>query len=275
MNREPLNRRVLGEVLPISVGTALAFEENLLKGAINNHKHVYVNLHTLFRNLHGALQPEDRDMNLNPDLFIVGILEECTAIKEIVGRVTRGLGDVSFYCPTYDGLGKAFPRANLKTVNTEKQRKYAVLANTVLRVFINHQEHFLKKTGSKLLLTDYKLPTVPNLSVILTNHPVDLLSAKSDSLLLESHTGVLKPLSMWYTKLQGGKEFKRIPFNRLTLQVFGDGTDFGPMASKVRQAVLELAEERDWNPLTTTDRIKFSLGLMRDRFTAEVLKTML
>src|SRR5574343_550650 len=235
MSNAILARRVLGEAVPISVGTALAFEEGLFKGQINNHRHVYINLHTLFRNLHGALLPEDRT-SVNPDVFISGLLEECTLLKEAVSRVTRGLGDLQFYCPTYISLGKKFPKANLRVVKTQKQQIYTSLANTVLRVFVNHREDFLKKVGVELSVTDCELPGIPNLSVVLSHHPVDLLSAKADTMLLESHTGALKPLQLWYTKLNGGKAFTRIPFNRLTLQVFGDNTDFGPMNSKVRQA---------------------------------------
>jgi hypothetical protein len=66
-----------------------------------------------------------------------------------------------------------------------------------------------------------------------------------------------------------------MPFNALTLQVFGDGVDFGPMDRKVKAVVLALAEERKWTSVTTKDRILVSLDLMKDRISAERLKLLL
>src|SRR5690606_9561418 len=83
-------------------------------------------------------------------------------------------------------------------------------------------------------------------TMLLTHIPVDLLSADrfSKLVLLESHTGAIKPHLSWYTKLTNGKELFRMPFNRFTLQVFGDnGVHFAPMPMKMKQAVKDISEK--------------------------------
>ena len=77
------------------------------------------------------------------------------------------------------------------------------------------------------------------------------------------------------TKLGSSSDTSHMPFNALTLQVFGDGVDFGPMDRNVRAVLMALAQERKWTAVTTKDRILVSLDLMKDRLSAERLKLLL
>ncbi|MNZ57992.1 hypothetical protein D3C78_759890 [compost metagenome] len=74
--------------------------------------------------------------------------------------------------------------------------------------------------------------------------------------LLESHTGAAKPPALWYTKLTNGKELEHIPFDRMTLQFFGDnGNLFTGYPIKFRRIMLDIAKKNRWTALTTKDYI--------------------
>jgi hypothetical protein len=132
------------------------------------------------------------------------------------------------------------------------------------------------KDAIKFYECDLK-PETKSDSLILTNYAYDLLSYKHFNKLdlLESHTGVLKPKSMWYTKLLNGKDLNRIPFNSLSIQVFGDKETFSGMPHKVKSLILELAEKYQWTQVTSKDRIYYSLDRLDDKFLSTVLKTMI
>ena len=103
--------------------------------------------------------------------------------------------------------------------------------------------------------------------LILTNYAIDLLQRyKFTSLsLLESHTGAVKPPAMWYTKLNNGKELTTIPFDRMTIQMFGDGSNlFSPFPIKIRRTMLTISEKNKWTPMTTKAYILDSVKKERD-----------
>jgi hypothetical protein len=78
---------------------------------------------------------------------------------------------------------------------------------------------------------------------------------------LESHTGAIKNPAEWNTKLTGGaKELSNIPFNRFTLQLFGDNGHMflsGPL--RLREIVLGIAKRDHWTSVTTSERVSFGI----------------
>ena len=112
---------------------------------------------------------------------------------------------------------------------------------------------------------------------MLTHVAYDLLSYnKFNTLhLLESHTGKCKDISLWWTKLSNSKDLMRIPFNILTLQIFGDSQIFLPFPIETRKQILQLAEDKKWTNVTTKERIRLSLDTLKDVFAAVVLKKIL
>jgi len=61
---------------------------------------------------------------------------------------------------------------------------------------------------------------------------------------------------MWYTKLTNGKELSHIPFDRMTLQFFGDnGNLFTGFPIKFRRIMLDIAQKNRWHAMTTKDYI--------------------
>ena len=279
MGADVFASRELGEKLPISIGTALALE-TLLDPIIptpwsqGRVEYLYLNLHTLFRNLYGSLTALDKIALYDIDYAQV-LAKELIFIKEFLLTKAKGTKLVA-YCPTYDGLMQKYKFANVKTTNTPKQKEYVAISTATLKVLIKDPQKFQQQLGIPLEVTDYKPPkNMERNCAIMTHHPVELLYSPVSTVLLESHTGKYKKYSEWNTKLGSSSDTSHMPFNALTLQVFGDGVDFGPMDRKVKAVVLALAEERKWTSVTTKDRILVSLDLMKDRISAERLKLLL
>ena len=105
-------------------------------------------------------------------------------------------------------------------------------------------------------------------ATLITHYPVDLLARYNftELHLLESHTGAIKNPSMWNTKLQNGRDIPNIPFDRATLQVFGDGVMYRPMNMKIRKAFIEMAEKHQWSAATTEALVKHSAKSAKDPF---------
>lgn len=271
---------------PISIGTALAMESIFKpmqpaydparplppKIDINNYEVFWVNLLTLYRNIIGALDKEGANAVMAGDLSDT-LAFEVELIQRLVAEESSGKCQCVFYASNYAGLAKAHPHAVLREHKTEKQRSYNALMEITLGDFFKsqvksdrfqHFERLIEPQGFKR-------------GLILTHYAYDLLAHSSfiDLDLIESHTGVLKSRNMWYTKLNNSKDLIRIPFNSMTLQVFGDSQTFSPQPLKTRLSLIELANQFNWNPLTTRDRVIFSLGMMKDVYTAAMLKQMM
>jgi hypothetical protein len=120
--------------------------------------------------------------------------------------------------------------------------------------------------------TDF--PDIHATTLLMSHYPVDLLQRYRFMSLahLESHTGAVKTPLMWNTKLVNGKETPYLPFDKMTLQMFGDGIAFTPMPAKIRKRVLELAVEYKWTPATTKDLVIHSAEAGKDPALVMLLK---
>ncbi len=261
--------------LPISVGTSLAIEalkEN------QRYDSIWINVRTLYRNiLHSIEDKDQRELFLAPANRKAAARAIGTAIsqeKVVIENFLNGrVGGVRLYLLGYTDLAKKFPNAKLKVPTTDNQKNYWGLMDEVIDVVLgdDYDQDIRWDKGSELEGEETK-------SVIITNHAVDLLSRTKfrELRLLESHTGAIKSKSQWYTKLSDGKLLSNIPFNRFTIQVFGDGPfQFERWGHKFRTEIVGLARESRWTPVTTLDRIRFCLGRMHDKYSGEMLKKLL
>lgn len=259
-----LAEREMGQY-PISIGTSLALEgangvypeREESPPPLLQYNRLWVNVATLFRNLFGSLTAEEQNRVTASDLSIalaseLGPID--AAVSETAGRKVR----VTFYLNQLTKMTTWFPKANLKKPTTPKQRIFAGLMAETLAMLPNYLEDI-----------DYRYADGPldgdGRALILTHSAVDLLSAyRFDELvLLESHTGKLKPKSLWGTKL--GTKDETLPFNAFTLQVFGDGsTHFSPLSIKYRRAILEVAKKDRWVSVTTLAKIRMGVNTIRD-----------
>ena len=257
---ELLATRERGQI-PVSIGTSLALEgaAGILEEApvnpapIITHapRQCWVHLKTLFRNLYGAFEKFEKSQ-LMPDDYLTALEEEVGIIDTAVSKMSQRMTSAVFYSSTYKSLEKKFPHAKIKRPKTPLQIEYDHLETVVVNELI-------KRMGAKSIPQfDVDIKGSYPKSFILTHAPVDLLSQYrfDDLKLLESHTGRIKSRSQWNTKLTGGDEKTALPFNRFTLQLFGDNSQhFYAMSALVRRVILDIAKTNRWTSMTTKEKI--------------------
>lgn len=260
-----LSGRELGQI-PVSIGTSLALEgafgiledNHNANPIINNVDVIYVNIRTLIRNMVGAIDNEALQSVFPEDLAHI-LINELITIEQSVSVVTEGRVKVQPYLCNYRQLPRRFQFGILKNANTEKQRWAALREENTVVEF----KSFLHEHPSIVPIeTDIDLPRDNRRILLLSNYAIDLLQRYQFSAitLLESHTGATKPPAMWYTKLTNGKDLTNIPFDRMTMQFFGDnGNLFTGFPIKYRRVMLEIATKNNWTAISTKDLILSSI----------------
>lgn len=264
-----LQRMAMREVgaLHLSIGTSLALEsfcgilpeQETKFPLIEKVQEIWINVRTLVRNMHGALDHETKEL-IAAEILVQGVMEEIQIIEGVLQRYSGGRCKPVFYYCGYLDLVRKYPNAMLKEYKTPKQQFYRDLEQKTVHLVSQNStagqvvrfENGIKGSGLKVAM--------------ITHCPVDLLHRYEflELQLLESHTGKVKPPALWNTKLQGGKDLPRIPFNKMTLQLFGDGVMFSPMPMKIRKFIVDLAESDRWNTATTKEKIIYSIKQKRD-----------
>ncbi len=250
-----LIQKELGTI-PISVSTALALEALFMpeeeKPSEYKGQSLWFNIRTLYRNLITTILP---DQEYDNKMVISDLLEEINTIIEILSDYgVCGKNKIVFYINSHQSLPKIFSNAKLKIPKTQKQILYFNNEKIVLEAFV---KNFVSNEKYTVKIGDYKLDGEDSDAIILTHMPIDLLSRYrfSNLLLLESHTGKLKPQSVWNSKLTGGIKNHRIPFNSFTIQVIGDNsTNFYSYSIIYKSALLELAKESNWSTITGSEK---------------------
>nr|DAT18078.1 MAG TPA: hypothetical protein [Caudoviricetes sp.] len=254
--------RLLGSKYHISLGTAMVFESpefdirkwpNLM----------YVNLRTLYRNYVHSY-PKEMYSSLNTKTFIQMYLDEVSEFERLVKEVSNGRVTTYFYYPRYEQIDRKLPHIEFKEYNPES---FDV-------VELNMWE-YVKRQG---LVTPFNydelkgdLPPAREPVLLLSSFIVDLLSAPNFPMLLliESFTGKIKKRQEWYTKINFGKgksaEGVYYPFNKFTMQIFGDKSGALKSAPReLRMLVRSMAKQDRWSPMTTNDRIRYSISKIKD-----------
>lgn len=264
-----LAQRELGQI-PVSIGTSLALEgaAGIIEEApvnpapivTHSPQELWINLRTLFRNFYNSIERDLKNAILPADVVPL-LLEEIEVINAAVNKISEFKTKPVFYYCTLNSMSMEFPKAKLKQAKTPLQQQYVEIERRVCWEIV-------QALGSdSVRVFDIHLKGRWPGSYILTHAPVDLLSHRyfADLRLLESHTGKIKGRAQWNTKLTGGKGYERIPFNRFTLQLFGDdSTYFYAMSIKLKRFVLDLAQRRRWSPVVSKEKILQDLKFERD-----------
>lgn len=264
---EVLSNRAMGTVVPISIATALAIESTIGQHPemptedpeIKRNQNLLINLRTLYRNLIGSIDKEQRG-KLYPEILAEVMANEIRAIESALIQVANGRCGVQVYLCSYDGLRRRYPKALLRTATTDLQIAQLSLETATVKAFVdNHVDQV------DFIRTDMDFEQDDRDTLIITHYPVDLLQRYRfrKLTLLESHTGKHKPPLEWYTKLGSGKDLARMPFDRMTLQLFGDGVMFHALGTKYRRHLIELADSHNWTPATTKDLIIRDVEMVR------------
>lgn len=251
------DQRTLG-FFQLSVGSSLAIESmvsihpDLPKPAImpvREYREVWVNVRTLFRNMMNAMPSLIAEQITPLDVAQV-LIEEMAIIPDMLHEYAGYAVKVTYYFNNLKRIEVKYPEAEIRHDTTPKQLRFASLLGDVMKIVLKHQQ-------DTILIVDDTLPGTAVKTVIMTHMPYDLLSEKhfGGLTLLESHTGKLKGKSLWYTKFYEGKALAHIPFTEEMLQVFGDTELFRPLDHRLRKALLEIAEKRNWSFATTRARI--------------------
>lgn len=271
----------------LSIGTSLSFE-SLFSGSmqpydlgrvipqmvdINQYDELWINLFTMFRNIVGSV-PSIEVSRLTPEDIGYVLSEEVETIEEILKSNTGGAVLPVFYTSAYADLEKTYKHAKIRTDNTERQKQMTDLLGQTLSVF--YKSHKLDKTHRRFKLHLTSEGQSRKKILLLSNYAFDLLSYKAfDRMdLLESHTGILKERAKWHTKYIDGKMLNRLPFNSCFLQVFGDTQTFRPMDKQLRDDILGVAQASNWNPLTTDERVRFTLQNLKNPFFKTIINDM-
>jgi len=261
--------RALG-ALNMSVGTSLAFEKDA-NDVMQETNSLLVNLRTLVRNV---MQSYDKSDELIKDDIIKDTKSDLTELARwLTNTVTkRSLAFVVYY-PTYKSLPSIYSKADLvsKDTRTPKAKAFNDMLESVCA-------ELLKQFPKQIVKTDTQLPKFDGKGVIITHHVVDLTMTTGITRLkvLESYTGTVKPYTLWYTKLTGGKELYYMPFNKLSIQVFGDkAINFYSSKLALKKIVEELATSKNWTAGTSYSKVRSDINGLPSSITKAGLKLLL
>lgn len=268
-------------VFPISIGTSLVLESLINqhptlthqpanKKPVKRYKQFYVNLRTLFRNLYQSVDNYYRDSIMPSDYFDPFVME-LDFLMDWAKNEGEGI-EIVFYAVEYRGMRATYPDAKLREAKTPKQLRYKDVEHAIIKAFLenpNYREKF-----KPMIYRGSINQAVYEDTVILTHYAIDLLSKykfrKLD--LIESHTGKIKSDKEFNSKYLNGESLYMMPFNIQLLQIFGDKETFSPMNPAIKKAVMNLAEEHHWTPITSLDKIKSNVNSIKDVEVKNTLK---
>ena len=264
---------------PVSIGTSLALEalfqvdepsydpaKTIKPVSIKPYKEIWFNLYTIVRNLLDSVA--NNGWQSVPEDTIYTVLEsEIDIITQLCLNESNGTLTPVFYFANYDNFYKH--RDKRISVYEDKTPKQLLTTKVVTGLI----EAVIKKNSNHRYFDNeivYKGAVATSILVV-TSFPIDLLSRTQFRVmdLLETHTGVLKTRTQWWTKYGKIKDqpLDMLPFTRKLLYLFGDSNMIKPIDIRFRKLIVDIAKERRWSPLTTEDKIRMSLDLdIRERY---------
>lgn len=260
-----INERDLGETVAVSIGTAMALEVIVGPSYVNVDDYIFMNVKTLWRNFAGSIEDEHEESI--PEMAQM-FIDECENIKSLLDGILK----VVMYTTDSKYLGRTFKRATIKTAKTDRQKHDLSLEEAIFNILA---KDLIWETFQHYKL---KIPGESVKALIITSHPLDLISAPKfrKLTLLESHTGALKSKKDWFRKLNKSDKWAGMPFNILFIQLLGDNnTQFRSMGKKAVRELHEIAIADGWNSSTTNEKIKYGLKKMKDKLHSEILLEMI
>lgn len=258
--------RALG-AFQMSVGTSLAFEKDA-SSLMKETSSFLVNLRTLVRNV---MQAYEDKSEITEENVIKDTKADLTELARWLSEnaTKRSLNLVVYY-PSYKSLPSIYKKADLVSDKTR-----TVKAKAFNDMLVKVCDALYKQFPKQIEKTDTRLPKFDGKGVIFTHHVVDLTMTSSTTRLklLESYTGTVKPYTLWYTKLTGGKDLYNMPFNKLTIQVFGDkSTNFYTSTMGIKKVIEDLAIAKSWNSGTSYSKVQSDINGLPATITRAGLK---
>ena len=256
-----INDRPKGQ-FPLSIGTSLAIESLLgvhseihhPSNPLSHFDVLYVNLRTLFRNIYTSFSSKEALM-LSDNQLIETLFDELSIIDDVLKSETNMA--LRIFAPQYTKL-EMTPEVLLRLDNTELQKIYTKRMVNVTRKVIASYNQPTNPVDNHILIPQNLLKDKDyRRTLMMTNFALDLCARRQfkNLALLETHTGKIKPYRLWYTKYYNGNKLPEMPFRLDLLTIMGDTTLYRNKNSKIRDTVIEIAKEKRWTPVTTTEKI--------------------
>ncbi len=248
---------------PISVGTSLAIER-LIEPALHNA--LYININTLIRNALSSM-PSEIQAGINPSPLAVWTLRDMQLIQSIFDQEKI---PVRFYSLTQKSLSKKYSVGTLRVPKTVKQMAtkdlFETVANAVVKQIKDDQKHGMKDisllTGDMSVFVEYDRP------LFMTSTPIDIVEMGKGSKfgLLQSYTGKIVGAFDMFNFFQVNskhkeRSYQRIPFNKLFIQIFGDGKTFHQSGVVLLNTILDCADRNEWTQASTAERIRLTMTI--------------
>ncbi len=206
---------------------------------------MYINVRTVYRNYYSSLKDD------NYKITALDIITEMDVLRKVLAVAIK---KVVFYLSTYKSKDTCFKNGAFKVISRDDKDAYSKFEHE-LNVL---DEIYTDSNPIELERFDVKIDGKNTNAYIMTHLPIDLMSSHTfkNLWLFESHTGKVLGKTAWGKKLTG-KDMSNMPFNSLTLQLFGDKSKhFKSYPIAVKRAVLDVAAKGKWNPVTTKDKIR-------------------
>lgn len=258
---------------PVAKATSLTLERLTQRGlhaelqpmqlqeldAIKTSTHFLMNIRTLYRSIHSAYS--DPFGEPTPEALAKALADEIDTLMILFHQTLELDLEPVFYHFSYESLPYFLPYARMRKLTTDLQHKRHATEMATYKALPEHTLKLIERS-------DCELKGTWGNCLMLTHLPVDLLSRRhcTELWLVETNTGRVKGREEWSQKLVSKKDQAAfLPFNKMTLTVFGDGnkllTGFAPSSKKV---TLEAAVKHNWNPIVGDERVYDTLDRERD-----------
>lgn len=265
-----LNLNSVGDIIPISIGTANAIQSVLEVTDGINHQlstspliacgALYISLWTLARNAINSVTKENKEL-VNVDTIEGIVLGDMQTIIAAFEQIKP----VFFYNLTRKSIRKNYGGATRILANSAKAiEQEDIIEQVIERVKVDET---ILEDRSMILEGDMSVDVKTTLPImLLTSHPIDLIEfgQKNSVYCLQSQTGRIVSKTEFHRFYKVKAKYKetgypRIPFNRLFLQLIGDGKMFLGVGIKQIDEIVNVAEEKEWTQRTTHDRVKMTM----------------
>lgn len=260
----------IGDLVPISIGTANAIQSVVETGdGINRTLKptplitcgaLYVSLWTLIRNAINSVNKDSKDL-----VNVANIEEIVLGDIQTILSTFEGMKDVYFYNLSRKSIRENYSSAVRVVASSAKAMEQEDIISQVAENIFK-DETILEDT-SMLLKGDMSVAVKGTLPImVLTSHPIDLIEfgMKNKVYCLQSQTGRIVSNDEFHRFFKVKAKYRetgypRIPFNRLFIQVIGDGKMFIGVGIKQIDDIVKVAEEKEWTQRTTSERVKLTL----------------
>lgn len=262
---------------PISIGTSLVIEKlinpELHKAntpaeteVMKDYDALYINTNTLIRNALSSM-PSEIQNGIVPNPVAEWVLRDMQLIQSIFDQEKI---PVIFYSLSYKSLTKTYPVGTPRVPKTVKQMSTKDLYDAVSDI-VNKQIAKDRKGGMKdttLLQGDLSIPIEHSQPLFMTSTPIDVIEMGKGGkyALIQSYTAKVVDAFSMFNFFQANSKHKersyhRIPFNRLFIQIFGDGKTFHQAGVALLNQILDCADKNEWTQRSTAERIKLTMKI--------------